>query len=68
LGATTLSAGLVAEFNMELGWSYYKLARCSDARPAFNRSIELISRSPGPGASNIMKQALEGLDACAGKK
>ncbi len=68
LGARKLSAGLVAEFNTELGWSYYRLGRCSDARPAFDRAIGLMTRNPGPGAANISQQAQDGINACAGKK
>jgi tetratricopeptide (TPR) repeat protein len=68
LGANKLSSTLTAELNMELGWSYYKLTRCSDARPAFDRAIALMTRNPGPGATNIMQQAQDGLTACTGKK
>ena len=48
MGASKLSAGLEAEFNTELGWSYYRLGRCSDARPAFDRAIALMTHNPGP--------------------
>jgi tetratricopeptide (TPR) repeat protein len=68
LGASKLNAGLIAEFNTELGWSYYRLGRCSDARPAFDRAIGLMTRNPGPGAANISQQAQDGINACAGKK
>ena len=68
LGASKLSVGLIAEFNTELGWSYYRLNRCSDARPAFDRTLGLLARQTGPGVANLVQQAKDGLQACEGKK
>jgi tetratricopeptide (TPR) repeat protein len=68
LAPNKLTQGTIAEFYTELGWSYYRLARCSDARPDFDRAISLLARDFSPGAANIVQQAQDGLTACAGKK
>lgn len=68
LGANKLSVSLIAEFHTELGWSYYRLSRCSDARPAFDRALGLLARQSGLGVANLVQQAQDGLAACEGKK
>lgn len=67
-GAGRLSTGATAEFSTELGWSYYRLSRCSDARPAFDKAINLIGSNPTPATLTILQQAQQGLQACVGKK
>ena len=68
LGAGRLSAGMTAEFYTELGWSYYRLSRCTEARSSFDRALGLLARNPAPGAANIVQQAQDGMKACEGKK
>ncbi len=65
LGTGKLAPGTLAEYYTEMGWSYYKLNRCGDARPAFDRALGLLARAPDP---NIMAQAQQGLQACEGRK
>jgi tetratricopeptide (TPR) repeat protein len=68
LGANKLNPGLVAEFYVELGWSYYRLSRCGEGRTAFDRALGLLARNAGPGAANLVQQAQDGLRACEGRK
>ena len=58
------SAGRMAEYSTELGWSLYFLNRCSEARPAFQKALDLLAGQPDP---NISTQARNGLSACAGR-
>jgi len=58
------SAGRMAEYYTELGWSYYFLGKCTDARPNFQKALDLLASQPDP---NLMKQALDGLNACPGR-
>lgn len=67
LGAGKLSPGPAAEFNNLLGWSYYNLGRCKDARSAFDRALGLLARDTSAGAADIIASAQDGLRACEGK-
>jgi tetratricopeptide (TPR) repeat protein len=55
------TAGRAAEYYTELGWSYYFLGRCPEARPAFQKALDLLASQPD---ANIMSQARNGLAAC----
>jgi tetratricopeptide (TPR) repeat protein len=55
------SAGRTAEYYTELGWSLYFLGRCPEARPAFQRALDLLASQPD---ANIAAQAYNGLAAC----
>ncbi|MDP3047800.1 MAG: tetratricopeptide repeat protein, partial [Chloroflexota bacterium] len=55
------SAGRAAEYYTELGWSYYFMGKCPDARPAFQKALDLLASQPD---ANIMAQARNGLAAC----
>jgi tetratricopeptide (TPR) repeat protein len=55
------SAGRTAEYYAELGWSYYFMGKCADARPAFQKALDLLASQPDP---NIAAQAQNGLNAC----
>ena len=55
------SAGRAAEYYTELGWSLYFLGKCADARPAFQRALDLLASQPD---ANIAAQAYNGLAAC----
>jgi tetratricopeptide (TPR) repeat protein len=55
------SAGRAAEYHTELGWSYYFLGKCPDARPAFQKALDLLASQPD---ANIEAQARNGLAAC----
>ncbi len=55
------SAGRAAEYYTELGWSYYFTGKCSDARPAFQKALDLLASQPDV---NIIAQARNGLAAC----
>ncbi len=55
------SAGRAAEYYTELGWSFYFLGKCADARPAFQRALDLLTSQPD---ANIAAQARNGLAAC----
>ena len=68
LGGAKLSPSMLAEFSTELGWSYYRLGRCTDARPAFDRALAILARNSGPGTAALTQQAQDGLNACQGKK
>ena len=68
LGQGKFSATLQAELNTELGWSYYRLGRCADARTVLDKAITLLSKYPAPGTAAISQQANDGIAACQGKK
>jgi len=68
LGTNKMRPSLVAELQTELGWSYYRLGRCADARPMFDRALGLLSKFSGSSAATISQQANEGIKACEGKK
>jgi tetratricopeptide (TPR) repeat protein len=55
------SAGRAAEYYTELGWSYYFTGKCAEARPAFQKALDLLSSQPD---ENIIGQARNGLAAC----
>ncbi len=55
------TAGRAAEYYTELGWSYYFMGKCADARPAFQKALDLLASQPD---ANIMAQARNGLAAC----
>jgi len=57
----------LAEYAMELGWSYYRLGKCAEARSSFQKSLEWIAGSTAAGASDIINQTMAGLKACEGK-
>ena len=57
-------AARAAEYSTELGWSLYFLNRCSEARPAFQKALDLLASQPDP---NIAAQAQNGLKSCAGR-
>ncbi len=58
------SAGRTAEYYTELGWSFYFMGKCTDARPNFQKALDLLASQPEP---NLIKQAQDGLNACPGK-
>ncbi len=68
LGSGSLSAGVIADFYTALGWSYYRLNRCSEGRSAFDRALGLLARNPGLGAADLVESAKLGLQKCEGKK
>jgi tetratricopeptide (TPR) repeat protein len=55
------TAGRSAEYYTELGWSYFFTNKCADARPAFQKALDLLASQPDV---NIMAQAQNGLAAC----
>ncbi len=55
------SAGRAAEYYTELGWSYYFTGKCTEARPAFQKALDLLASQPD---ANIRAQAQNGLAAC----
>jgi tetratricopeptide (TPR) repeat protein len=68
LGGSRFSPGQAAEFYNVLGWSYYRLGRCTEARQQFDLALSLLARARGAGLAELTQQSLEGLAACEGKK
>jgi tetratricopeptide (TPR) repeat protein len=58
------AAGRTAEYYIEMGWSYYFVGKCTDARPNFQKALDLLASQPDV---NLVKQAQDGLNACPGK-